>query len=586
MGNFLWCILLPIVTASILTSIQDNNIQDNIFLDFLDDIFHNMTYFSVHIIPTDEYSSRLLEKLFSHNVQTPLKTAQLILLPITRLGTNISAMDTIRFEETTIPRLLVFVITKTVHLLNEDEALNVMNLAWNKGFSQTRIVIRKADSLQILNFTPYVGYNFSGSLRRVSNEIAFRYSKSYPNMYGYPFRGSYFIFVPYVMQKMFRNNETMLTGPDIYLYNTIAKCLNASQETSVSKVLYLMLSDLFDNKSVYAINFQGVTLQKMKEYMVRFTYPYVMTSLCVLVHKAPKMPAYKNLFLPFSTQTWVAFFISVFIFNTLWHIIQITHLALMKPGKKMITTFGKTTFTTFRVLMNGSTSNANVDIINRITLIHLILFSVVMTNSFQGSLVTYLLLPIFMPEINNLQELDRSGLGIFGLFGTCNILVPNSPNDVVNSLRNKVSQVDNLFGILDLVINSKNMSGLMDKNSAKYWINSPRFSINGSRILHLIPECPVPILSSYAVAAKSPLFDSIETIKTRLFEAGILDHWHEDYFILKETVSSQIETQKLALNNLLLAFIFYVSGLILSLVIFALEIIKFHKYKVETRKSC
>lgn len=127
--------------------------------------------------------------------------------------------------------------------------------------------------------------------------------------------------------------------------------------------------------------------------LLDFTYPHIRDNYCILVQKAKQVPLYLTLLLPFTSQVWLVIIAAIIVLSVEKQLLKISMSGLTES-----------IFITFRLFVTGSYNNESSKISNRIFLSICLLYNIIVLNSFQGSLYSFLTSPNYLADLHTLNE--------------------------------------------------------------------------------------------------------------------------------------------------------------------------------------
>ncbi|XP_026478554.1 uncharacterized protein LOC113384978 [Ctenocephalides felis] len=151
-----------------------------------------------------------------------------------------------------------------------------------------------------------------------------------------------------------------------------------------------------------------------------------------------------------------------------------------------------------------------------------LVFNIVVSGTFQGSLTKAYTATIYYPDINTLEDLDESGLyiytsspGMMDLFGS------GSDDEVINALGRKLCLTEKRKSI-KLVAKNRNIASVERYDDAKLLETVTMYGQ-----VHVIPECPRDYHISYIVRVGWPMlpdFDKMiqDILKLDLHFCGLI----------------------------------------------------------------
>ncbi|KAJ8891114.1 hypothetical protein PR048_010625 [Dryococelus australis] len=324
------------------------------------------------------------------------------------------------------------------------------------------------------------------------------------------------------------------------------------------------LGDLTEGRSDVAMNGRYVQAHEIKAFKF-LSLGFDMDHVCVIVPKGSDIPPYLVFMKCFGFKVWCSFAMSYIVSHITWFLIMKalefrshTLTALVDT----LTIFMSMPLAWFTKMPYSS---------QRILVSSWILSSIVSMNIFQCTLIEVVTKHSAYPDIDTLQELDKSDLSIaanqemlFTFYQTGNLLMDRLHKKVFLANDSTVSQVgvDNNVAFLE---SCKNAAVLLEIYNKLH------------KILHIVSESPRTYLISYAIPRISPYEQEFNKHIMAMKESGILKKWHRDGYYkhtlplkLKYSFSKKI-FQPLVLSDIQVPLVFWLFSVIMSSVVFLLE---------------
>lgn len=181
-----------------------------------------------------------------------------------------------------------------------------------------------------------------------------------------------------------------------------------------------------------AINSRLVKLQF--ENILEPTYPHGREDIDCLVPKSPKQPEYKKFTILFPKIIWLLLLITMLLYTFLWYLST-------SPNKKEL---NSVIFIIFAMTL-GCPVNDQTGFKLRTILISYRFYVFLLLTAYSAILTSVLTVPIQLPEINTLPELEKSGLEIFAATRFKDMLLDNVGSTLTSSLVNKITRVRNFI---------------------------------------------------------------------------------------------------------------------------------------------
>lgn len=120
---------------------------------------------------------------------------------------------------------------------------------------------------------------------------------------------------------------------------------------------------------------------------------------------------------------------------------------------------------------------------------------------------------------------------------------------------------------------------LIRLSDATYISTKPANLHNGKSLFHVVSDCPVPCFIVYGFRYGCPYLPRINFILTHLYQSGIMQHWTatEEYILQRKISADQKQKSPLSMDSIREVFYVILAGMFISVLIFVLEIIHFHR---------
>lgn len=312
---------------------------------------------------------------------------------------------------------------------------------------------------------------------------------------------------------------------------------------------------------------------------LEYTYPHDTNNLGILVWKSKRVPQFKNLFLPFPTRVWTVLICTMILTTICWYYIRkYGNISVKKRTIKV--SINEAFFDIFRSFISGTLTTVPTSILGRVFIITWILLGIIITNAFQGSLTSYIAVPKYLPEINTLKQLDKSGLGIFVSPVIESYLTLDENDKIMANLWRKFKPKRNHSLTANCLHLMEGMAELLNDYSARYYLRSKQYVTEGYPLLHRVKQNVLSIYSVYGIPRHSPLLSRFNVIIGRIVKAGLQMKWNSDSLhqallngsIFAVSSFQTADPAPLSLMHLQTAFYLLISGLFCSTVVFILQL--------------
>ncbi|CAG9768208.1 unnamed protein product [Ceutorhynchus assimilis] len=330
-------------------------------------------------------------------------------------------------------------------------------------------------------------------------------------------------------------NGKCIAGRVCNLMNPFLKLFNAGIELIIPAgdermSYYYTKLDLLSNKIDISFSEWFYTT----EYTTYASYSIKPFLLVGVVPKAPVLPPLVTLFYIFDIYVWILIIISKIIFLYFNYVFQMIQL---KRALKFI-------------LLGSS------------------VYTIIFQNTFQGAVITALTTPKFLKDINNVDELARSGLKVYGEI----VWRESLPEELnITDMNYKV------IGYYVWTLKETQASYL----TSDYWgknllLNKTREGKYYSQYYHLTKDALGPGRITYLLARNSPFKKYFNTFLFLMNDFGLFLPFAEQNYRHKNEAASGTT---LNLEHLYGAFLLLICGLCFGTLVFWCEIIWNKKYR-------
>ncbi|PSN53661.1 Ionotropic receptor 883 [Blattella germanica] len=469
---------------------------------------------------------------------------------------------------------------------NEDDiAYEVLfQIIWIEYSIKKAIILSVSDEFErVFAYNPFeMQDNFIfGQIFKVdkfeASEISKHLCSNNFNMNGYLFKASVF---------QVQNSSTDTKTMHDYILETLSSQMNFTPELHRPEeigaiefpngTIYGCLTDLgYENVDIIL---EPKLLKNYRTLDLDFVTPVLrFAKMCVLVPKATLIPSWESIFKCFSWDLWLVLLINFWLCVTFWRfLIKISSNFQNNPKLKFIETLSDTLDLfipkSFPKLVQFTLTS------ERVFVSSCMLFSIIVTCIFQAVLFKILKNPAAHKEINTLEDLYNSGLPYFAIDIEKYQAFIDIDIEIARKLSEKIKINRKGERLVKNIAYNRNASVLIAEPFGCYLKEEfPNFN----KYLHIADECPVFYMASYIVPKGSIYLPLISKLVRKMFEAGLTKLWYdntyeEDFlpyrFKYRKTYIKSEEQKPFMLNDLLVAFIFLLAGLILGMIIFVVEI--------------
>lgn len=362
------------------------------------------------------------------------------------------------------------------------------------------------------------------------------------------------------------NSCTQQPPYDMYMYNTYSSC---SFENN-SKCFLLVSGSI--GEIVYGradIAFNGVFIKHYHSEDIQFTTPVHFDQVCFVVPKALTKPKWKTVFLTFDLSIWISVWFSYWIVLVVWFVIRRTKEAHFD---KLLLSVNL-----YRIFLMMPINRIRSTLSERIIVLSSVLFAFVVASSFQGSMIKFLTYETYEQDMSQIAELAESNLPIMTASLNLKELFETDENPIMSKLLTKFLWRENNSDILGQISQKRNAAAIGRKSDMEEKI-AASYVKNNQILLHIVEECPRSYHIAYLVPKMSPYIAVFNDVINYFIEAGITNSWFihaKPFRSLTDYHTSLKQTQVVfTFENVRIAFMILVSGLVLSCFVFVGEVVR------------
>jgi hypothetical protein len=531
--------------------------------------------------PSIPISNRNLALMMSTNKE-PLTLFQRAKICIAQWNTTthiiITVLHTFLHEDQTAGKGLALSIFE--YLWIKERLLNVLIITIDSHFNCENN--KNNNSIKIWMYNPFE-LNANNSRGNIYN---FEYGNAHFNEYiekrlrdvhGYPLDVSMFPQYPTAIPvRNAETNSTTYKGMDGQILSTMAQYFNFrfkihSPYDNNTYGLVLQngsilgsLADVVYGRTQISLNSRFIMWYGTDS--IDFSIPVASDKLCIVAPKAKRILKWKNMLTCYEPVVWLLLFLVYFASVVCFHFLQKFRLQNRSTGCLPA-------FDVFQVFVLSPVSHPPKILMQRLLFASCLLFSLVMMNTFQGLLVTRITSPNYGADIHTLEQLDDSNLQI--LTGS------SSTRDVLKNGGYVVSRKFKVFqGTREEMIQHvlKSDAAITERESSVRFLVAKYTLPDGTKLMHMVEECPAYYYLAYILSKHTPYLQAFNSFFRKVIESGLTEKWYWDPIDIKTKLSytkSQLKQKTLklfSLSDLQLAFYIFATGMLLSSLMFGVEL--------------
>ncbi|XP_076263573.1 uncharacterized protein LOC143198315 [Rhynchophorus ferrugineus] len=272
--------------------------------------------------------------------------------------------------------------------------------------------------------------------------------------------------------------------------------------------------------------------------MFEYTIPYMSDKVCLLAKKASLIPAGLRVLKIFEPTLMLLVLLLLLVLSLLNKLFKIFYGL---PNNNFIMEM----FSISILQSNNSVLYPPNVLSFRLFLASVMIFFIIHGTAFNAGLFSAFSTPFSWPDINTLDEADKTGLMIRTIFNPFDSM----DSDLYKRLERKIIlDTDADKGLL--WASKGSVLSLLKKMDAEYTVKVRFRNDDGSPGLHIIPECPNSYSLAYIVPIGSPYLKAFNHLLNKFIEYGFVNKWYNNsnvdlqeiiYSVAnkKETISSE-----------------------------------------------
>ena len=328
----------------------------------------------------------------------------------------------------------------------------------------------------------------------------------------------------------------------------------------------------------------------VKDYLtsdIEFSVAVYDDKLCVYTPKAKKIPPFFIPIYSLGYKIWLSFILMGFLSALIWTIIRriniklnISHIDYKRQTRLLNTSY----FNQFGDILADTWTAWVRDVLvkmppfrsEKLFVAFISLTSVIFGSIVESTLSTDFIYPVYFKDINNLKELDESGLPIvYKYISMKDDLFFSETSPLFANLHKKlVLQDDFQFDILRDIAFNGGYAGVNRYNG----LTMEAFDLIFSKRIWLIPECPKYYTISYVWPKNAPWQETFNRLLLNIICAGLIQKFIRDMnneidirVMIEQLYENNSGFKVLAVADLQLAFVVIVFGNIFAGIVFVIE---------------
>ncbi|XP_069942931.1 ionotropic receptor 21a-like [Cherax quadricarinatus] len=310
--------------------------------------------------------------------------------------------------------------------------------------------------------------------------------------------------------------------------------------------------------------------------VVDMTVAYDMEFGCFLTPLPRPLPQWLALLYPFSSQVWWVTVVLLVVGTPVLYLTSRLAQHFLHNETSWATNLSHNLFYGTAIFFGMGMPRLPESDVTRSYFIMWVWYGMLLTVVYRSSLTAFLTIPLQQPPINTLQQLVGSSLPAWGATGlTFKKILEENPDPTVQRLALRYLPVtDASQGIL---LTAQGKYAMMENRQFLQYVIATNYTNQfGEETLHVMKECFLPFRIGMAMPKQAPYKPNFDIIVTRVVEAGLVGKWLREVLFMSRrrgsTAAQDTTNTAFTLDNLQGAWLLLGSGLLISLVVFLLEV--------------
>lgn len=489
------------------------------------------------------------------------------------------------------------VLIESEQLESADEKIHkLLERFWEEELLNVLIIFHRHDEVQIATYNPFAANQF---VYFGANETEYERNLFYDktsNLNGYTLNATVFFDITRAtFDKSNLTDATALGGADGLLAQLIVQYMNASlkliEPEDVQRIGEFFhngsangcLGQLVRREANFGVNVRFYRLGQFKT-SVEATVTNGRDDICILVPRAGKVTDIGNIFRTFSRYDWIAIAVSWPAYAIIYRFVDAALSRRQKlPRRSMMTILFD--FLALNLAQSNPAMPANW--LKKGLIAIWLVYALLITSLYQSMLSGSLIVLKDLPDINTIEQLDRSHFKLISLprynLQIMDFIRDPHFNTTLRRLPKRLVDVKEETLYDELTNDNRTIAYANKYHINKYMRRTHRTS-NGELIYNLMKQCPVPYVTVYGLTYGSPYKGRINFIIRQAQEGGLIEKWDRIDKIKEKISQSKLrgdhELVAFSFNHLRTAFFVFLLGCLVSIGVFLLEMF------VDLRRMC
>lgn len=288
-----------------------------------------------------------------------------------------------------------------------------------------------------------------------------------------------------------------------------------------------VIGDLTSGFADISLNADSLALFLVNE-TLDVTEPIELNDMCILVPKAGTAPIIWNLLRTLSRDTWLVTLLSIVFMVLIIKLGQAVNKMIYSPVYPFYEyTWNRTSMVTFQSFFGDAIRKIPTAAPMRILIICWCISSFLITNAFQAKLISSLVLPRALDDIETVEQLGRSSLQVVYPKALANHINEYTNNQTKNALRDHFLEVETEGKLNELVFNkSATAAFVMMRFQADLVEKRTVDKATGKPFYKTMKECLLTFPRVYFLKLGSMYVDYVSELVRRFHETGFIAKWN------------------------------------------------------------
>lgn len=356
-----------------------------------------------------------------------------------------------------------------------------------------------------------------------------------------------------------------------------------------------IVADLIEKKAHFAFNVQAYAPYNFNN-TVEQTNAFDHVKFCVIVPKNGIEPIVFNIFHTLTPVTWIFVIGSVIVVTIALVTVQHIRKTIANVQQNDVNyTIIEFTAIAIQSFFGDSIERITLNLSIRCILLGWLIYSFLITNAFTATIISSLIKPIYLDNINTIAELSASNLTILYPKVIGKNLKNGFDNETWTLIGDNLKEIESWEEFVEIMNNNKTQYAyVLADYYCLHMVNSNFDAKTGESIFHMVPECLASHPKVYLFQRGSMYLGYINELLGQFHEFGMFRRWIAEtkfYSLIKgfkidnradKTINYSSVKVVISMEYLQTPFYMLGFGLFMSAIIFCIEQL-WHKMEKKRR---